>query len=72
MKEEGISQEDFILRSIPEIAAEGGKRNRMVKVENFKNLSFEDDELHPGKKKQVISFFLEKGAYATTVLETLK
>ena len=35
-------------------------------------LSFSDDELYPGKKKQIISFFLEKGAYATTVLEALR
>lgn len=72
LKEEGISKEDFIMRSIPEIGVEGAERNRVVKVENFKTISFEDDELHPGKKKQVISFYLEKGAYATTVLETLK
>src|SRR3989338_4179579 len=71
LKEKGISKEDFILRSIPEIGVEGGERNRVVQVENFKTLSFEDDELHPGKKKQVISFYLEKGAYATTVLEAL-
>jgi len=72
LKEEGVAKEDFIVRSIPEIGVEGGERNRMVKVEHFKNLSFENDELHKGKKKQVISFFLEKGAYATTVLEALK
>jgi len=33
--------------------------------------SFEDDELHLGKKKQVVSFYLPKGAYATVVLEAL-
>lgn len=72
LKKEGLTKEDFILRSIPEIGVEGGERSRVVKVENFKTLSYEDDELHPGKKKQVVSFFLEKGAYATTVLEAIK
>jgi len=71
LKKEGITKEDFILRNIPEIGVEGGERNRVVQVENFKTLSFEDDELHHRKKKQVISFYLEKGAYATTVLEAL-
>lgn len=71
LKEEGVRKEDFIMRSIPEIGVEGGERNRVVKVENFKTISFTDDELYPGKKKHVISFYLEKGAYATTVLEKL-
>ncbi len=72
LKEEGISQEDFLVRSFPDLSVEGGERPRVISVKDFKVLSFEDDELHPGKKKQVISFFLEKGAYATTVLEALK
>ncbi|MDP3728226.1 MAG: tRNA pseudouridine(13) synthase TruD [bacterium] len=72
LKEEGIAKEDFLVRSIPEIGVEGGERPRVVQVENFKSISFTDDELHPGKKKQVISFFLEKGAYATTVLDVLQ
>lgn len=72
LKKEGITKEDFLIRSIPEIGVEGGERNRVVQVENFKTISFEDDDLHPGKKKQIISFYLEKGAYATTVLEALQ
>ncbi len=72
LKEEGVCQEDFIVRSFPDIGAEGGQRERMVQIKEFKTISFIDDELHPGKKKQVISFFLDKGAYATTVLEALK
>ncbi len=71
LKEEEIRKEDFLVRSIPEIASEGGERKRVIAVQDFKTLSFTDDELHPGKKKQIISFYLEKGAYATTVLEAL-
>ena len=71
LKEEGITKESFILRSIPEIAVEGGERKRLVAIQDFKTISFTDDDLHPGKKKQIISFFLDKGAYATTVLEAL-
>ncbi len=71
MKEENITTKDFIIRNMPELSSEGGFRERVVKVENFKTISFEDDDLNPGKKKQVISFYLSKGAYATTVIEAL-
>ena len=53
------------------MSVEGGERTRVIPVQDFKTLSFEDDELYPGKKKQVVSFFLEKGAYATTVIENI-
>jgi len=72
MKDEGIRREDFLMRSIPEIASEGGQRERVVQVKKFKTLSYDDDELHAGKKKQTISFSLDKGAYATTVIDALQ
>ncbi len=71
MQEEGISKKDFQLRSIPGLAAEGGERQRVVKVKDFKTLSFEKDELHEGKMKQVIQFSLPKGAYATEVVRQM-
>ncbi|MBI5797522.1 tRNA pseudouridine(13) synthase TruD [Candidatus Woesearchaeota archaeon] len=72
LKEEGITKENFILRAIPELSSEGTERKRIIPIKNFKTISFEDDELNPGKKKQVISFYLQKGAYATTLIEQLK
>jgi len=72
MKKEGITKVSFIIRNIPELSSEGGERNRIVKVQKFKTLKFEDDELNEGKKKQIVSFYLDKGAYATTVIEALK
>tara|TARA_Y100000310_G_scaffold334126_1_gene413120 strand:+ start:491 stop:1354 length:864 start_codon:yes stop_codon:yes gene_type:complete len=71
MKEEGIEKKDFVIRAIPEISSEGSERKRLTVVEEFTILSFEDDELNPGKKKEIVSFFLQKGSYATTVLESL-
>lgn len=71
MKKDGIHKEDFLIRSLPEISSEGGQRERIIPVKRFKMLTFTDDDLHPGKKKQVVQFFLQKGAYATTVLESL-
>jgi tRNA(Glu) U13 pseudouridine synthase TruD len=71
MKAEGVTKESFIVRNIPELSSEGGERNRIVKVQKFKTLAFEGDELNKGKMKQTVSFFLEKGAYATTVINAL-
>lgn len=71
MKKEGIRKEDFQLRSLPEIAAEGGERPRVVSIKRFKTRAFEDDELNHRKKKQTISFFLPRGAYATVAIKKL-
>jgi len=71
MKKERIKKEDFLIRSIPEISSEGGKRERMILIKKFKTMEFTDDELNPGKKKQVVQFFLPKGAYATIALDNL-
>ena len=54
LKKEGITKENFLMRSIPEISSEGGERPRIVQVENFKTITFTDDDLHPDKKKQII------------------
>jgi len=59
------------MREMPELCAEGSERERVMKVKNFKVLSFGDDELNEGKKKEVVSFFLPKGSYATVVLDNL-
>ena len=69
--EEGLTKKDFLLRSFPEIAPEGSERKRVISVKNFKTLSFEDDELFAGRKKQVVAFYLPKGAYATVVLDCM-
>ncbi len=72
LEKEGVGKIDFIMREMPEIAAEGSERERVMEVKNFKIISFEDDELNKGKKKEVVSFFLPKGSYATVVIENLK
>ncbi|MDP3918472.1 MAG: tRNA pseudouridine(13) synthase TruD [Nanoarchaeota archaeon] len=72
MKKEEITQKDFMIRSLPEIGSEGGERKRVIDVKDFQVLDYSDDELNPGKKKQVVNFFLEKGAYATVVIDNLQ
>ena len=67
----GISEEDFINRSLPQLSAESSKRKLLMKVMDFTISKFEDDELNFGKKKALISFCLPKGSYATIVCKFL-
>jgi len=71
LKEEGISQRDFLIKSIPELSSEGSERELVVKAENIKTSDLIDDEIYKGKKKFVISFDLPKGSYATTFIKSL-
>jgi len=41
-------------------------------VKDYKVLEYSDDKLNPGKKTQVVSFSLPKGAYGTIVLKWLE
>ncbi|MBS3073072.1 tRNA pseudouridine(13) synthase TruD [Candidatus Pacearchaeota archaeon] len=72
LKNEGITKKDFIVRSIPEISSEGAERQRVIPIKNFKTLEFTDDELNESKKKQIVSFMISKGSYATIVIKNLK
>jgi len=71
LKEEGISQRDFLIRSIPELSSEGAERDLVVEAENVKIGKLIDDDLNKGKKKIVISFDLPKGSYATMFIRSL-
>jgi tRNA pseudouridine13 synthase len=71
LKEEGVTFRDFILKQLPELSQEGTERNLFVKVEDLKIGQFEKDELNPEKYKTKISFFLDKGAYATNVIKDM-
>mgnify|MGYP001163227404 CR=1 FL=1 len=71
LKEEGISQRDFLIKSIPELSSEGDERDLIVKAENVKIEKLANDDLNKGKKKVVISFNLPKGSYATMFIKSL-
>jgi tRNA pseudouridine13 synthase len=58
LENEGISAHDFVIRSMPELSAEGGAREMVVEV---KGLSVEK----LGEKDYKLKFFLPKGCYAT-------
>ncbi len=65
--EENILPRDFIIRELPDVSCEGGKRSIIMKIENF-NFSVKDDEINKDKKKIIFKFTLDKGSYATIVI----
>jgi tRNA pseudouridine13 synthase len=71
MGEEGITYRDFIIKGIPEISAEGGRRELYVKPTDLETAEKDDDELNKGKYKIRLRFFLPKGSYATEVIKQI-
>ena len=71
LEKEEITQRDFIIREIPELSPEGTTRKSYADLKDLKISEKEEDELNPGKKKVKVSFFLEKGAYATMAVKNL-
>ena len=70
MKEENITNDDFLIRQFPEISVEGAERSTFVNVKNFK-YKYENDELNNNKFKCILEFSLPKGAYGTIVVKEL-
>ncbi len=64
---EKITPRDFVIREIPELSAEGGERELLVRTAGFKYTVGEDRD----KKKVTLSFSLPKGSYATIVVRRL-
>jgi tRNA pseudouridine13 synthase len=71
MKKEGITPRDFIIRQMPELSIEGGKRAAFVDITGLEISKLEDDDLNPGKKKCHLSFSLPKGSYATECIKQM-
>ena len=71
MQEEKITERDFIIRQIPELSSEGSEREAFIKINDFKIIKKEKDELNQNKKKITVRFSLPKGCYATVLIENL-
>jgi tRNA pseudouridine13 synthase len=69
--ETGLTQEAFRVNEMPELSSEGLMRECFVEIVEPKVVKVEEDDLHPGKSKAVVSFSLSKGSYATAVLREL-
>ena len=70
LSQEGIQAKYFVLKQFPEAISETQYRNGFVEVKDFKVLEFSNDELNEGKMKQVISFSLPRGSYATVFIKS--
>ncbi|MFH1722827.1 MAG: tRNA pseudouridine(13) synthase TruD [Candidatus Altiarchaeota archaeon] len=65
---EGVTQGDFRLRNPRRLSSKGSVRDCWKPVLDFKLLEVTNDELNKGKEKATLSFKLEKGSYATTLI----
>jgi len=71
LQEEGVRKEDFKVKQMPELSSKGAAKKLVLQVKDFELFEVGKDEFNEGKIKAVVSFELEKGNYATTVLEEL-
>lgn len=71
LAEEKLSLRDFIIPQMPELSSEGDERDLFVLPKKFKVLEKAKDELNKGKFKMKLAFSLQKGSYATVVIENL-
>lgn len=62
---EGVKPSDFVIREFPELSSQGGVRKVWVEAKELKIGPLVYDDLHAGKKKVLIEFFLPAGCYAT-------
>ena len=70
LSNEGISKESFMIKQIKEASLEGAKRKLIMDVSNF-SFVWGEDEILDNKKKCTLSFELNKGSYATVVVDFL-
>lgn len=61
LNSEGISESNFVIRSIPELSSEGNLRMLSVELSNFSLEQINDKEIK-------LKFFLPKGSYATIAI----
>ena len=71
LEEEGFSLQDFKVKQYPQLSSKGARKRIVLHPKEMRLIEIGGDEHTEGMRKAVISFNLEKGAYATTVLREL-
>ncbi len=71
LADECITPRDFIIRAFPEISSEGGERQLFAEIHDLQVGRLEDDDIHPSFKKCTLTFWLDKGCYATGAVKQL-
>ncbi len=71
LEKEGVGLEKFRVKAFPELGCSGARKKIVLVPQGLRLISIEKDEFSEGKLKMRISFRLEKGNYATTILREL-
>lgn len=71
LKEKGLAPGVFRTRALRRVYFRSFRRKALIRPEELRVLSDGPDELHPGKKKWTISFFLPRGSYGTMLIKRL-
>ncbi|MDD5253816.1 MAG: tRNA pseudouridine(13) synthase TruD [Candidatus Nanoarchaeia archaeon] len=64
LSEEGIKEEDFLIKELPEASSEGNERNLLIKVNNLRLKQIDD-------KTAEVNFELPPGSYGTLVIKKM-
>lgn len=72
LENEGVSLTEFRVLQMPEVSSAGSRKKIVLYPQQTNILAIEQDELNPGKNKAMLYFELEKGSYATTVLNEIQ
>lgn len=71
LAKEGLSAEIFRDKKISKIGGKGTYRQILSKPINFRIIAINEDELNPNSLKLTVSFELQKGSYATLLLNEI-
>ncbi|MFH0970057.1 MAG: tRNA pseudouridine(13) synthase TruD [Candidatus Diapherotrites archaeon] len=71
LKKEGVDARFFTNQKLGELSSWGARKPIVLHVHDFRLEKIEDDAFFEGKKCAKVSFWLDKGAYATTVMREL-
>ena len=70
LKEEGVKQDDFLIKEMPELVSEGSRRRLYACVKEMK-IKYSNDDKHREKSKAEMEFQLGAGSYATIVVKKM-
>ncbi len=69
--EKGLRPGSFRTKALRKVYFRSFLRKALVIPGDFRLLGREEDEIHPGKEKLTVSFFLPRGSYATMLIKAL-
>jgi len=69
LKEENMGLEDFHIKNFPQMSSKGTRKRIKLLIKNLKLVAIQEDDFNEDKQEIIISFTLDKGNYATTVLD---